>query len=1219
MKKMLLLFSSFLFLLTANVFAQNTTLQGKVLDEATGEPIIGGNVKLYKEQVFITGTATDFDGNYTFSNLDPANYTVEFSYVGYGDKSITDYRVVVGTSNLLSINLSEGVDLPVTIVYGKLITADVTSTGDVFDAKDIENAGTLDLTDIVKLTPGATASDDGEAITIKMGLPEGVAYVLDGIRVNRSDIPVQDLEQVKVITGGISAAYGDLTSGVVSMTSKGPSLNYTGRVEMETSEPFNNYGFNQLRANISGPIIKKQLSENRQTSLLGFRLSGQYRVRADDDPSALPIYSIKDDVLAGLEADPVEERIVNGVVSYLPSAQNLTNEDMQVLNYRPNEKEVSTNLTAVLEARPSKNIDLRLIGTFSDEEDQFTPGYGSSQTATDRNRYAAWRGTWTALNSKYNPYTNRNRYNGILKMRHKLGVQEFDPDDPTKVLESKSAIQNASYDISLSYEKTTQSTADQRHGDNLFAYGHIGTFDYEWIPVLGSTDFDTQERHLDYRKEFTGYQAGNSNPVLGNYNKLFQDSENENDFLLINGDYSSGVVHEVWGLHENVGTVYNSFSKRDNDFYTFKVNSTFDLIPNGEVDKGRHSIQFGINYEQRFLRGYDIRPNALWLTARGLVDRHLTGVDTEKIVGSFTDPNTGLIYDQYAPLNNEEEFDGSYFYKRVRALDGTSVNEFFNIDKLSPEQMSLDLFSAQELMDDTRLGLDFYGYDYKGDKLSNNVTFDDFFTSVDENGVRDHPIAAFKPIYSAAYIQDKFTYKDIILNLGVRVDRYDANTKVLKDPYSLYEGMSAEDFYALDETSDLVRPQGVEDDFIVYVSGDDRSTDVSAFRSGDQWYFPDGSAANGGNVVFGGEVVNPKKYQERNNKIRSQGFDINNSFTDYKPQVNWMPRLGFSFPISDQANFFAHYDVLVQRPLSTQARATPLQYFYMEERSASTLFQNPNLKPQRTVDYELGFQQMLTKNSMLKVTAHYREMRDMVQRRTYTFVANPVGRYTTFDNQDFGTVKGMTFQYKYKSGKNLDFNGSYTLQFADGTGSDANSQAGIGSRGSIRNLYPMNRDERHNRLICRCPVRSCSSGQAQNFQLNSVDYTPERWVLEFSELPAIWKKMRGVKRASTNGSAFHRHSPSLLPGNGKLPIIKHGSTFQLTASSHSQALPPRAWGLPCYLFLSATKRLSSSECLSFHAAPSPTYGSQLTRSFDNKRILKRCWSSLQKPSEPMRN
>jgi hypothetical protein len=35
----------------------------------------------------------------------------------------------------------------------------------------------------------------------------------------------------------------------------------------------------------------------------------------------------------------------------------------------------------------------------------------------------------------------------------------------------------------------------------------------------------------------------------------------------------------------------------------------------------------------------------------------------------------------------------------------------------------------------------------------------------------------------SGYIQDKFDFKDMKFNVGIRVDRYDANQKVLADKY----------------------------------------------------------------------------------------------------------------------------------------------------------------------------------------------------------------------------------------------------------------------------------------------------------------------------------------------------------------------------------------------------------------------------------------------------
>ena len=40
---------------------------------------------------------------------------------------------------------------------------------------------------------------------------------------------------------------------------------------------------------------------------------------------------------------------------------------------------------------------------------------------------------------------------------------------------------------------------------------------------------------------------------------------------------------------------------------------------------------------------------------------------------------------------------------------------------------------------------------------------------------------------------------------------------------------------------------------------------------------------------------------------------------------------------------------------------------------------NPKLKSARAIDYEVGFQQMLTKTSALKVQTYYKEMRDQIQ------------------------------------------------------------------------------------------------------------------------------------------------------------------------------------------------------------------------------------------------
>ena len=313
---------------------------------------------------------------------------------------------------------------------------------------------------------------------------------------------------------------------------------------------------------------------------------------------------------------------------------------------------------------------------------------------------------------------------------------------------------------------------------------------------------------------------------------------------------------------------------------TFNGEGSFDLFPGGS-DKGRHNIQVGFVYEQRTERSWGINPSQLWTIARLQANNHIKGVDTTKIIGSFTGVTTPFTFEKFQTKIEEDK--DLLFYKRIRELTGQSLNQYVNVDGIKPEDLRLNMFAASELTDQGIL--DYYGYDYLGNKLKGNSKFEDFFTAVDAEGRRTFVVAPNKPTYAAAYIQDKFTYKDLILRLGLRAERYDANTMVLKDPFSLYEITQAKDFYA---STGEKQPSSVGDDYLVYVTGKN-SNNIKAFRKGEQWYFPNGAQANDGSVLFGGEVVTPK-LKDPNSNIRLKSFNPSQSFTRYVPQINLMPR-----------------------------------------------------------------------------------------------------------------------------------------------------------------------------------------------------------------------------------------------------------------------------------------------------------------------------------------
>ena len=71
--------------------------------------------------------------------------------------------------------------------------------------------------------------------------------------------------------------------------------------------------------------------------------------------------------------------------------------------------------------------------------------------------------------------------------------------------------------------------------------------------------------------------------------------------------------------------------------------------------------------------------------------------------------------------------------------------------------------------------------------------------------------------------------------------------------------------------------------------------------------------------------------------------------------------------------------------------------------------------------------------------------------------------YNSFSNLDFGTVKGLTASYDMRRTKNARIRASYTLQYADMTGSSTSTASALIAAGvpNLRSTFPTNADRRH--------------------------------------------------------------------------------------------------------------------------------------------------------------
>ena len=103
-------------------------------------------------------------------------------------------------------------------------------------------------------------------------------------------------------------------------------------------------------------------------------------------------------------------------------------------------------------------------------------------------------------------------------------------------------------------------------------------------------------------------------------------------------------------------------------------------------------------------------------------------------------------------------------------------------------------------------------------------------------------------------------------------------------------------------------------------------------------------------------------------------------------------------------------------------------------------FGNPNLRPERTTAYEVGMAHQLNDNARLDVTAYYKDVKDLVEIATIPSFPN---QFSSYRNRDFATIKGVDIGFKMRPLNHVSADVSYSLSYAQGTGSVSNSQGNI--------------------------------------------------------------------------------------------------------------------------------------------------------------------------------
>ena len=241
---LLLLLIPGLLVLTAEADPLTGGVQGQVLDEADGEPLPGATVLIEELDV---GAATDSDGTFEITGVEPGTYTLRVTFVGYQPQEQT-IEIASGEMTEVIVEMPAGeaqLDELVVTGYEQVQRREETSSISSVTAEDI---GDVSLQNPESMLQGRMAGVD---VTATSGNPGGAfqvnvrgtgsinaasepLYIVDGTQISfdalsgqTSQSPLnmlnaRDIESIEVLKGAAAASiYGaEAANGVVLIETK---------------------------------------------------------------------------------------------------------------------------------------------------------------------------------------------------------------------------------------------------------------------------------------------------------------------------------------------------------------------------------------------------------------------------------------------------------------------------------------------------------------------------------------------------------------------------------------------------------------------------------------------------------------------------------------------------------------------------------------------------------------------------------------------------------------------------------------------------------------------------------------------------------------------------------------------------------------------------------------------------------------------------------------
>ena len=998
--------------LAVNIYAGTSgKISGRVTDDETGEALPGVNVIIENTGM---GASTDIDGIYFIINVPVGNYSLRANMIGYNSVITQDVAVrgdlTTSIDFRMTVKVLESDQEVIVTAERRMVQKDLTSGRSIVSAADIKEMPVESLSGIIETKAGIVSEADG-SIHIRGGRSSEVTYMIDGVPMTNPSsgglavgLENSAVQELQILSGTFNAEYGQAMSGIINIVTKEGGTDYTGSLSaylgdyytddtrfFEYGDQFDLLNIKNFEGSLSGPI--PGFGENLTFFASGrfYDYGGLYRGVREHNPTDVnyltskAVEELRDSPWgrAGLLnfAEPFDD--LNGDGNLEPGSESYFDFDGNG-SFNPGEPfkdvngdgrynhNVDFNGNGYIDSEDWEFIDLNGDGVLNGDPfvDQNFNGVLDGEPYIDFNGNNMWDSGASGDGSVVRLNTS-SRYNGMLKLTWKI---------TPKLKLNTSIIHNAasskSYSLSYKYNPDGRSTNVSTSTSVIVDLRH-SLNERMFYDIKGSY-YRTMARtfYIDVDPEELSQELNLSYSNVPDVVDLLEDAA---------ADAHTGI---------GMGSFYGSIS---DSLLILKSSMTIHFVPSVTVDGTTYTAEevFGeTQFDLGLTNTWEELQAANWveilhsLDAQGWIDHISFDIVTQDMKKAYFLPND--ISEQ--PEN--EYLGGGHNHGFTERINNTYlVSGDFTWQKDNIHQLKAGMGLKSHIMDYRT-----YAVTVSRDqdwiptiKTPESSTVNDSYDNWLTDAVSKLSLSYRNPKEAYVYLQDKIELNDMIVNLGLRYDYFDPN------------------YFVPADYRDPENPT-----YWLYTLENTDSARVDTF------------------FQFSGEVTEFDQILDTLDANGEPWRDYNEFYVNTETVHQFSPRIGVAYPITDRGIIHFSYGHFFQIPTFSYLYANP----EMEISTASfeSTLGNANLKPQKTVTYEIGLQQELTPDLGIEIIAFYKDFSGLLSSDQYEKY-NTVN-YIVYSNRDYGDSRGITFSVTKRRTGILSASADYTYLVAQGNASD---------------------------------------------------------------------------------------------------------------------------------------------------------------------------------------